>query len=220
MKTVGMSLESSVISPCGYDISVIIPAYLPIYFELLYASLIHRKYDSRWTYISQNRNYQFYKPPQINDDSVRSQWNPRKSPAQNMASMGLQTEVNSSIDARANFALANMKTDEKTKNAAIELFDIPQSDVMNENSITMLPGKTFAQRKLPVSIEDQKYIRKCLDKHGDDYLSMMRDIVTNDMQYTEAKLKKMAARFYLLSQEQLRVEIPEKVRHLMACCKE
>jgi hypothetical protein len=167
-----------------------------------------------------NRNYQFYKPPQINDDTIRSQWNPRKSPAQNMANMGLQTSVNSSIDARANFSLANNNMDNASmeKNTAIELFDIPESDTMK--SITFLPGKTFAQRKLPVSIEDQKYIHKCLDKHGDDYRSMMRDIVTNDMQHTESKLKKMAARFYLLAEDQLRVSIPEKVRHLMECYKE
>eukprot|EP00581_Thalassiosira_minuscula_P009333 CAMPEP_0183706216 /NCGR_PEP_ID=MMETSP0737-20130205/3108_1 /TAXON_ID=385413 /ORGANISM="Thalassiosira miniscula, Strain CCMP1093" /LENGTH=192 /DNA_ID=CAMNT_0025933571 /DNA_START=81 /DNA_END=659 /DNA_ORIENTATION=+ len=166
-----------------------------------------------------NRNYQFFKPPQINDDTVRANWNPRKSPAQNMANMGLQTAVNSSIDTRAAIALANHPNSAKANgNKAIELFDIPESDKMN--NITMLPGKTFAQRKLPVSIEDQKYIRKCLAKHGDDYHSMMRDIKTNDMQHTESKLRKMAARFYLLAEDHVKVEIPEKVRHLMACCRE
>ena len=167
-----------------------------------------------------NRNYQFFKPTRIDDDSVRAAWNPRKSPAQNMANMGLQTAVNSAIDQRAAFALAaagNVKPDE-TK--AVELFDIPESDNMSSGGITMLPGKNFAQIKLPVSIEDQKYISRCLKKHGDDYQAMMRDIKTNDMQHTQTKLKKMAARFYLLTEEQLRVEIPEKVRHLMACCKD
>ena len=142
-----------------------------------------------------------------------------------MANMGFQTSVNSSIDARANFFLAannNKKDDVSKKNAAIELFDIPQSDTMKstDNTITILPGKTFAQRKLPVSVEDQKYIHKCLEKHGDNYHSMTRDILTNDMQYTESKLKKMATRFYLLAGDQLRVKVPEKVRHLMECCKE
>lgn len=164
-----------------------------------------------------NQSYKFYKPPQINDATVRDVWNPRKSPAQNMALMGLQSSVNSSIDARVAISLAKeeIKADGKK---AIELFDIPESDNMNE--ITMLPGKTFAQRKLPVSIEDQKYIRKCLAKHGDDYSAIMRDIKTNDMQYTKAKLKKMAARFYLLTEEQVKVEIPEKVRHLMISCRD
>lgn len=166
-----------------------------------------------------NHSYQFFKPPKINDDTVRANWNPRKSPAQNMASMGLQTSVNSAIDARVSIALSNDPTTPKPDgNKVIELFDIPDSDKMNQ--ITMLPGKTFAQIKLPVSIDDQKYISRCLAKHGDNYKSMTRDIKTNDMQHTQPKLKKMAARFYLLTEEQVRVEIPEKVRHLMACCKD
>lgn len=135
-----------------------------------------------------------------------------------MANMGLQSAVNSSIDARITVARAkDPNSSEPDGKKAIELFDIPDSDKMNE--ITMLSGKTFKQRKLPVSIEDQKYIRKCLAKHGDDYHAMMRDIKTNDMQYTESKLKKMSSRFYLLTEEQVKVEIPDKVRHLMACCR-
>lgn len=168
----------------------------------------------------QNRNYQFYKPPQINDDTVRSQWNPRKSPAQNMAALGLQTSVNAAIDARANFALSHIKQP-ADESKAIELFDIPESDNnLNGTGITTLPARTFSQKKLPVSVEDQQYIAKCLSKHGDDYQSMMRDIKVNDMQHTSTKLRKMAARFYLLSEDHLRVDIPEKVRHLMVCCKD
>mmetsp|Transcript_30361 Transcript_30361/g.60543 ORF Transcript_30361/g.60543 Transcript_30361/m.60543 type:complete len:198 (+) Transcript_30361:202-795(+) len=167
-----------------------------------------------------NRNYQFYKPPQINDKTVRELWNPRKSPAANMAVLGLQTAVNSSIDARAVIALQSAQeknpslATKSNSKKAIELFDIPESD--NMNGIMMLPGKTFAQRKLPLSIEDQKYIRRCLARHGDDYHAMMRDIKTNDMQYTESKLKKMAARFFLLTRDQVKVEVPEKIKHLMA----
>lgn len=169
-----------------------------------------------------NRNYQFYKPTQINDETVRAAWDPRKSAAQNMVNMGLQSEVNSAIDGRAAFALSHIGA--VGENKAIELFDIPESDTMMRtdgnngggNNITILPGKTFALRKLPVSIEEQKYIHKCLEIHGNDYKGMMRDIKTNDMQHTDVKLKKMAARFYLLTKDQLRVDIPEKVSHLMA----
>ena len=168
-----------------------------------------------------NRNYQFYKPPQIKDKTVKALWDPRKSPAANMANMGLQSLVNSDIDARGAITLANAHEKDpnlsKTQNKAIELFDIPESDKMN--GITTLPGKTFAQIKLPVSVEDQKYISKCLAKHGDNYRSMMRDVKTNDMQYTDTQLRKMAARFFLLGEEQIRVDIPENVQKLMACCK-
>lgn len=141
-----------------------------------------------------------------------------------MANMGLQSSVNSAIDARGAIALAAAQeknpnlSSSKTKNKAIELFDIPESDKMN--GITTLKGKTFAQIKLPVSVDDQRYISKCLGKHGDNYKAMMRDIKTNDMQYTDTQLRKMAARFYLLGEDQIRVDVPEKARHLMACFKD
>jgi hypothetical protein len=154
---------------------------------------------------------------------VKAIWDPKKSPAANLANMGLQSSVNSAIDARGAIALAAAQEKDpnlcnaKTANKVIELFDIPESD--NINGITTLPGKTFAQRKLPVSVDDQKYIGKCLAKHGENYGSMMRDIKTNDMQYTDSQLRKMAARFFLLGKDQIRVDIPEKVQHLMASCK-
>lgn len=163
-----------------------------------------------------NRNHQFYKPPQILDKTVRAMWNPRKSPAQNLANMGLQSGVNSSIDKRAESAKEQWKAPEAKPdgNKAIELFDIPKTN-NNTNGITKLEGKTYAQTLLPVSIEDQKYIRKCLAKHGDDYKRMMRDIKTNDMQHTQSKLKNMAEKFYQLTKDQVQVDIPEKVKHLM-----
>ncbi len=132
-----------------------------------------------------------------------------------MAEMGLQSGVNSSIDKRAASAKEQWKEPaaKPDGNKAIELFDIPQTN--NANGITKLPGKTFAQTLLPVSIEDQKYIRKCLAKHGDDYKRMMRDIKTNNMQHTESKLKNMAEKFYQLTSDQVKVDIPKKVKHLM-----
>ena len=134
-----------------------------------------------------------------------------------MAAMGLATSVNYTIDARDAFAHAYIKQPTDSSKA-IELFDIPESDQLNNDSkkeITTLPGKTYSQRTLPVSVDDQKYIIKCLKKHGDDYTAMMRDIKVNDMQHTSTKLRKMAARFYLLSEEHIRVDIPDNVRPLM-----
>jgi FtsZ-interacting cell division protein YlmF len=46
---------------------------------------------------------------------------------------------------------------------------------------------------------------------------MMRDIKTNNMQHTAAKLKKIAEKFYLLTKDQVKVDIPENVKHLMVC---
>ena len=92
------------------------------------------------------------------------------------------------------------------------MFDIPESD-----SMTILPGKKFTS-KLPLSVDEQKYIARCLTKHDDDFKKMARDIKLNDMQHTEAKLEKMAALFFLLTTEQLRTDVPSNIRHLMNHC--
>jgi hypothetical protein len=49
---------------------------------------------------------------------------------------------------------------------------------------------------------------------------MMRDIKTNNMQHTAAKLKNMSEKFYSLTKDQVKVDIPEKAKHLMVCCVE
>lgn len=134
-----------------------------------------------------------------------------------MANMGLQACPNNNVipenafDKIMNALHSKPSTDDNTDNnnntKAIELFDIPDSDV--------IPKKTKSLRMLPVSINDQKYLARLMEKHGNDYLAMSRDIKINDMQHTEGKLKKMCARFFLLTKEQRRVDIPQKVEHMM-----
>ena len=160
--------------------------------------------------MGQNRNYQFFKPPQIQDPIIKSNWNPRKSPAENLKAMGLRSLPNISVNSRGRnmeeYGSTNAKSKESNKKC-IELFDIPDSDI--------IPKKTLAQRMLPVSIDNQKYMAKCFAKHGDDYLKMSRDIKVNNMQHTENQLRKLGARFLLLSEGERRVEIPDKIQHLM-----
>jgi hypothetical protein len=86
---------------------------------------------------------------------------------------------------------------------AIELFEIPDSDEMGKKA-----------NKMPLNLEDQKYIAKCMSKYGEDYTSMFRDIKINKMQHTEAKLRKMGARFMLLSDVQRLVEVPNKLKNM------
>jgi hypothetical protein len=123
--------------------------------------------------------------------------------------MGLLSLPNSNVNSRGrNVDDYGPSSNSDTKGSkAIELFDIPDSDVF--------PKQTLAQRMLPVSVEDQKYMAQCFAKHGDDYRKMSRDIKKNNMQYTENQLRKLGARFLLLSEEERRVEIPEKIEHLM-----
>ena len=140
-----------------------------------------------------------------------------------MANLGLQACPNTSIVSKPSVpkiigdlssatttATESSSTDtipNSNKSKAVELFDIPESDI--------IPKKTKAQRMLPVSINDQKYMIRLLTKYGTDYYKMARDIKLNDMQHTESYLKKLGSRFCLLSETQRRVEIPDHVMEFM-----
>ena len=148
-----------------------------------------------------NCNYQFHKPAQISDSVIREKWQVKKSLSSNMTRLGLVVHPNGDAADRGN-APPPVVPGAAT---AIELFDIPESDVIPKQVKTMLP----------VSEEDQKYMERLFKKHGDDYTKMARDIKTNDMQHSLHRLKKIGGRFFLLTEKQLRVEVPENVKHLM-----
>lgn len=148
-----------------------------------------------------NGNFSRYRPPQIQDKCVKEHWDPNKSAQQNMAKLGLATQPNGDSAQRGNAVPIS-------KASAVELFDVPDSDV--------IPKKTKSQSMLPVSIEDQKYMVKLLERYGDDFEKMARDIKRNNMQHSSHKLRKMGARLLLLNPDQLRVELPESVEALMA----
>eukprot|EP00540_Astrosyne_radiata_P022401 CAMPEP_0116822272 /NCGR_PEP_ID=MMETSP0418-20121206/177_1 /TAXON_ID=1158023 /ORGANISM="Astrosyne radiata, Strain 13vi08-1A" /LENGTH=123 /DNA_ID=CAMNT_0004450369 /DNA_START=257 /DNA_END=628 /DNA_ORIENTATION=+ len=93
---------------------------------------------------------------------------------------------------------------DKRNNILIQMFAIPESDNLQK------------PKRLPLTQEDQEYIAKCMAKHGVDYTRMFRDIRTNDLQLTEQRLEKMGSRFLLLENDQRLVEVPDKVKHLVA----
>lgn len=87
--------------------------------------------------------------------------------------------------------------------SSIVLFDVPESDVLKK------------ERPFPLTIDEETYMAKCLNVWGTNYKKMFFDIKTNDMQYTEAKLRKLASRYLLLHPNQRRVEVPERVQPLI-----
>jgi Ribosome biogenesis protein Nop16. len=136
---------------------------------------------------------------------MKEHWDPKRSPSVNMANLGLK----SNLDDKTTSASTNSTSLESPSLCkAIELFDIPDSDAFAKSSN---PGR------LPVSIENQKYIVALLAKYGNDYISMSRDIKLNNMQHNENQLRKIGARFLLLNENQIRVEIPDDVKSSMAC---
>jgi hypothetical protein len=95
------------------------------------------------------------------------------------------------------------KASQSSSSSVVELFDVPDSD------------KPSRRMLYPLKEEEELYIAKCMEKYGDDYTRMFRDIKVNTMQHTVEKLRKMGSRFLLLSPDQRRVEVPGKVLHLL-----
>ncbi len=117
----------------------------------------------------------------------------------------MQSLPNTSINSRGLKLTQSLRSSNDNKNDEIQLFDVPDSDTI---------ASIKAKNKLPVSVEDQKYIIKCFEKYGNDYAKMSRDIKVNDMQYTEHFLRKIGSRFLLMNENQRRVDVPENIRHL------
>ena len=111
-----------------------------------------------------------------------------------MENLGLAMDVNSL-----------KKAPKENGEKAVQLFDVPKSDDMKPK-----------REKLPLNVDEQKYIAKCLSKHGDNYKKMAFDLKVNKMQHTEHILRKMGSRFLLLEDHQRLdgIEVPEKVKHL------
>eukprot|EP00980_Cylindrotheca_fusiformis_P011746 scaffold2794_cov100-Cylindrotheca_fusiformis.AAC.4 len=142
-----------------------------------------------------NHSYKRWNPnPSFGNEVVKQNWDVTKSPAQNLAAMGLLAKPNQDVH-RTHEQLLPSKDNSAN---VIELFDVPDSDSMKE------------KKEYPMSEDDQKYIAKCMKKYGTDYGKMFRDHKLNVMQHTETKLRKMGSRFLLLSPEQRVVDVPEK----------
>jgi Ribosome biogenesis protein Nop16 len=148
-----------------------------------------------------NRNFVRWDPnPKIGDKTVQKLWDTTKTPRQNLALMGLVTNVN------GDSAVAFTNSSKSTDAIAIDLFPVPDSDSMKKD-------------RLPMTEEDQEYIVKCMAKYGtDNYNAMFRDTRTNNLQHTREKLEKMSARFLLLNSNQLLIPaetIPDPIRQQM-----
>lgn len=154
-----------------------------------------------------NRNFRRWNPkPKIADATVQELWDAKKTPKQNLAHMGLASDLNNAHPNEATTsAMAGDDDDNNatTKPNMIELFDVPDSDTLNTKT-----------RRLPLNADEQEYILKGLTKYdcskfGDNtdmmYKKMFRDRTVNPLQHTAEKLSRMGARFLLLTSGQLRV---------------
>ena len=117
-----------------------------------------------------------------------------------MANMGLRSSLNDDVSKPAGNNNTNVSADRQT---AIELFDIPADGIIKKH--------TKKDIMLPMSVSDQEYINKCMDKFGCDYVKMSRDIKINNYQHNKNSLRKMGEKFLALSKKDRVVEVSEKV---------
>jgi nucleolar protein 16 len=123
----------------------------------------------------------------VRDANVKDQWNHSLTTRQNYERIGLQANPNAYHTIRQDVAAAD-----GTLEAADEekLFHVPDSDLLSE--------RNHRRPENYMSEEEIKYLRKLIAKHGENFKAMERDIKTNNMQWTESKLKTRCARLALL----------------------
>lgn len=151
---------------------------------------------------------------------MKEKWDPSKSAAANLEALGLKARPNEERNKRnatttttthpGNGAsdTANETTIDSAgatgKSIVLEIFDVPESDHVR--------GR---QGRYPLKEEEEAYIARCMEKHGDNYRAMFWDTKTNYLQHTETFLRKLGARYLLLTPEQRRSAIPENIRDLL-----
>ena len=116
----------------------------------------------------------------IIDQNVKKFWDMGKSPAGNLQSFGLTAQAN--------------EKPKKPKNALVGFAKIVDSMPTGE-------VKEVNPKRRIMSEEDQRYAAKLLEKYGDNWQKMQRDIQINDRQLSAAQCKKLVGVFKSLEED-------------------
>ncbi|CAK4274748.1 unnamed protein product [Aphanomyces euteiches] len=119
----------------------------------------------------------------VGDATIQKVWDHKLTTAQNYEKIGLWKNPNSLESLRE-------CTDELIDPE--ELFDVPDSDVLS------FRDKNHKKEANHMSEMEINYLRPLIEKHGEDYDAMARDIKVNNEQWTVAKLKRRCARLKLV----------------------
>jgi Ribosome biogenesis protein Nop16 len=149
-----------------------------------------------------------YDPKPKIDAMLKPHWDPSKTAAVNLENMGLCGKPKGLFenDPNKRTTATTEKNGTSGCSKAIEIFDIPQSDIIE-------PSR---REKFPLTEEEELYILNCMIKHGTDYSKIFRDTKINYLQYTDDKIRKLGSRFVLLQPNQRRIqELPEKIQDII-----
>ncbi|KAG5176813.1 ribosome biogenesis protein Nop16 [Tribonema minus] len=143
--------------------------------------------------------------PIFHNEVIAKSWDPKASARVNLAQLGLATSANHVIQAGL----------QPSHEAAVlgGRPDVTREQVVQALGVTIdshdLQELTRNPRLKPMSEHYQRYMAKLIEKHGDDYVAMRRDIETNWRQYAEEKCERLCIKFKCLSDEHRLVPVPE-----------
>lgn len=122
----------------------------------------------------------------MQDTLLRQHWDKTKTPAQNLAAMGLDPSPNAVK--REHFA-------DPTKKGFVGMIELPQNPESD-------PYGVGNPKRRQMSQYDQEYITRCVAKHGTNYDKMVMDTKTNFQQLTAQKLQKMHEKYLSLPEDE------------------
>ena len=121
----------------------------------------------------------------ITSKIIKEEWDNSVSVKDNFVNLGIVNDAND---------ISGSVSSRKSEKTAFDGF-APVSSTMR-NSF----DDTNPRRKV-MSEYDQQYVVRCIEKYGDNYVKMARDIKVNDRQLSEHQLEKMCAKYSKISKE-------------------
>jgi len=121
------------------------------------------------------------------DVKLKSLWNPKKTLKQNYQTYGLSYSENNPMHTTVDV----LEMDEET---LLEIQQLEQQETVNKDSNEkfdelFVPGEEV-QQDVRQNEDDRNYAKALIDKHGDNYKAMERDIKLNYWQHTAKQCKR------------------------------
>ena len=123
-----------------------------------------------------------FKSKLVGDHRLKAKWDHTKTTRQNYENLGLVENPN----------LVNANSRKALQEEEVEFIDISAENECSSRLVLQEPN--LKKNPNHVSEEEMKYLRPLVKAYSDNYKKMALDIKMNNMQWTEAKLKRRCER--------------------------